>query len=38
MPHSRALVAVLVEVTDTQGVVTMTGQFDWFLQQQTGEV
>jgi acyl-coenzyme A thioesterase PaaI-like protein len=36
--RGRALVAVLVEVTDTQGVVTMTGQFDWFLQRQTGEV
>ena len=32
--RGRALVAVLVEVTDTQGVVTMTGQFDWFLQRQ----
>lgn len=30
--RGRAQVAVLVEVTDTQGVVTMSGQFDWFLQ------
>jgi len=36
--RGRALVAVLVEVADTQGVVTMTGQFDWFLQRQTVEV
>lgn len=36
--RGRALVAVLVEVTDTQGVVTMTGQFDWFLQRQSGKV
>ena len=35
--RGRALVAVLVEVTDTQGVVTMTGQFDWFLQRQIGK-
>ncbi len=35
--RGRALVAVLVEVTDTQGVVTMTGQFDWFLQRQSGK-
>jgi len=34
--RSRALVAILVEIADAQpggGVVTMTGQFDWFLQQ-----
>jgi hypothetical protein len=31
--RGRALVAILVEVADAQGVVTMTGQFDWFLQQ-----
>jgi Domain of unknown function (DUF4442) len=30
--RGRALVAILVEVADAQGVVTMTGQFDWFLQ------
>jgi acyl-coenzyme A thioesterase PaaI-like protein len=30
--RGRALVAVLVDVLDTQGVVTMSGQFDWFLQ------
>ncbi len=35
--RGRALVAVLVEVTDTQGVVTMSGQFDWFLQRQSGK-
>ena len=35
--RGRALVAVLVEVTDPQGVVTMTGQFDWFLQRQSGK-
>ena len=35
--RGRALVAVLVEVTDTEGVVTMTGQFDWFLQRQIGK-
>src|SRR5262249_32028324 len=30
--RGRALVAILVEVADTHGVVTMSGQFDWFLQ------
>lgn len=35
--RGRALVAILVEVADAQGVVTMTGQFDWFLQQQRDE-
>jgi hypothetical protein len=35
--RGRALVAILVEVADAHGgtgggVVTMTGQFDWFLQ------
>ena len=30
-------VAILVEVADTQGVVTMTGQFDRFLQQHRDE-
>jgi acyl-coenzyme A thioesterase PaaI-like protein len=30
--RGRALAAILVEVTDAQGVVTMTGQYDWFLQ------
>ena len=34
--RGRALVAVLVEVTDTHGIVTMDGQFDWFLQRQSG--
>ena len=33
--RGRALVSVLVEVADTHGVVTMSGQYDWFLQQQT---
>jgi acyl-coenzyme A thioesterase PaaI-like protein len=33
--RGRALASVLVEVADAQGVVTMTGQFDWFLQRQT---
>jgi hypothetical protein len=33
--RGRALVSVTVEVSDMQGVVTMTGQFDWFLQRQT---
>ena len=30
--RGRALVSIMVEIADTQGVVTMTGQFDWFLQ------
>ena len=29
-----ALVSVSVEVADAHGVVTMTGQYDWFLQRQ----
>jgi acyl-coenzyme A thioesterase PaaI-like protein len=33
--RGRALVSVLAEVSDAQGVVTMTGQYDWFLQRQT---
>jgi acyl-coenzyme A thioesterase PaaI-like protein len=33
--RGRALVSVAVEVSDLQGVITMTGQFDWFLQRQT---
>jgi acyl-coenzyme A thioesterase PaaI-like protein len=33
--RGRALASVLVEVADAQGVVTMTGQYDWFLQRQT---
>jgi len=32
--RGRVLASVLVEVSDSQGVVTMTGQFDWFLQRQ----
>ena len=35
--RGRALVAILVEVADTQGVATMTGRFDWFLQRQRDE-
>jgi acyl-coenzyme A thioesterase PaaI-like protein len=34
--RGRALSSVLVEIADAQGVVTMTGQFDWFLQKQPG--
>ncbi len=33
--RGRTLVSVLVEVADRQGVVTMKGQYDWFLQRQT---
>ena len=33
--RGRALASVLVEVADAQGIVTMTGQYDWFLQRQT---
>ena len=33
--RGRALASVIVEVTDAQGVVTMSGQYDWFLQRQT---
>lgn len=33
--RGRALASVLVEVADAAGVVTMTGQYDWFLQRQT---
>jgi acyl-coenzyme A thioesterase PaaI-like protein len=33
--RGRVLASVLVEVADTQGVITMTGQYDWFLQRQT---
>jgi acyl-coenzyme A thioesterase PaaI-like protein len=32
--RGRALASVLIEVADAQGVVTMTGQYDWFLQRQ----
>ena len=34
--RGRALASVLVEVGDAQGVVTMSGRYDWFLQRQTG--
>ncbi len=33
--RGRALASVLVEVADAQGVVTMTGQYDWCMQRQT---
>ena len=36
--RGRALVAVLIEVADAQGVVTMTGKYDWFLQKQTATI
>ncbi len=32
--RGRALVSVLVEVIDPNNVITMNGEFDWFLQQQ----
>jgi acyl-coenzyme A thioesterase PaaI-like protein len=32
--RGRALTSVLVEVADAQGVVTMSGRYDWFLQRQ----
>src|SRR5262245_26873932 len=35
--RGRATVSVLVEIADAQGVVTMTGQYDWFLQRQTAQ-
>jgi hypothetical protein len=33
--RGRVLASVLVEVVDSQGVVTMTGKYAWFLQRQT---
>jgi acyl-coenzyme A thioesterase PaaI-like protein len=36
--RGRALASVLVEVADAQGVVTMSGQYGWFLQRQTNAV
>ena len=33
--RGRALASVLVEVADAHGVVTMTGQYHWFLQRQS---
>ena len=33
--RGRVLTAIGVEVSDAQGVVTMTGRFDWFLQRPT---
>jgi len=35
--RGRTLVAILVEIADARGVITMTGQFDWFLQQQSDQ-
>jgi len=32
--RGRALASIQVEVTDRQGVVTMSGEFVWFLQRQ----
>jgi uncharacterized protein (TIGR00369 family) len=32
--RGRTLATVLVEIADTEGVITMTGQYDWFLQRQ----
>src|SRR5688572_16465493 len=32
--RGRTLVSISIEVADAQGVVTMTGQFNWFLQRQ----
>ncbi len=32
--RGRAVVSVHVEIADASGVVTMTGQYDWFLQRQ----
>jgi acyl-coenzyme A thioesterase PaaI-like protein len=33
--RGRALISVLVEVADVQGIVTMNGRYDWFLQQRS---
>jgi acyl-coenzyme A thioesterase PaaI-like protein len=33
--RGRVLASVLVEVGNAQGVITMIGQYDWFLQRQT---
>jgi hypothetical protein len=33
--RGRVLIPVEVEVSDAKDVVTMTGQFTWFLQRQT---
>lgn len=32
--RGRVVVSLHVEVSDTQGVITMSGQYDWFLQRQ----
>jgi acyl-coenzyme A thioesterase PaaI-like protein len=34
MSRRRAFVSVLVEVSDANAVVTMNGQYDWFLRRQ----
>jgi acyl-coenzyme A thioesterase PaaI-like protein len=36
--RSRGVISVLVEIADGEGVVTMTGQYDWFVQRQTNTV
>jgi acyl-coenzyme A thioesterase PaaI-like protein len=36
--RGRALASVLVEVADAEGVITMTGQYDWFVQRQSNAV
>ena len=33
--RGRTFAAVLVEVTDANGVVTMSGRYEWFLRRQT---
>jgi acyl-coenzyme A thioesterase PaaI-like protein len=33
--RGRAFASVLVEVSDANAVLTMSGQYDWFLQRQT---
>lgn len=35
--RGRILVSMHVDVSDSQGVVTMTGNYDWFLQRQDAE-
>jgi len=33
--RGRALASIIVDVADAQGVITMTGKYDWFLQRQS---
>jgi acyl-coenzyme A thioesterase PaaI-like protein len=33
--RGRVVASVLVEIADTHDVITMTGQYDWYLQRQT---